>query len=716
MLTAEVFVSTRCGLVFALLAPLSTVRAQTTYAPADLFAADWQKRNRAAAALAKGSADLAEPLLAILRGTAKGEYREVKETVQWNTAIGLGGTEEALLYRPNRFVFGRRYYAAVGFGDHVRTKRTVGTPANLWIPHGTRALATWVVARRLAERPAAKAAAMLEALKAKDGGQRHQAAHELARLGKAEWASIEQALSTRATGSVMARELSSIGRAGEQLLLRALKSASDNAKCAAIEHLSRSLHKELPATRRTLLGLFLEGSRKVSRAAAAHVQDFGREAVPFLQKALVSDSLSQRRRALGMLVLLGKDARPALPAVRPFLKGVGWRKMWAIQCLTRMELRGKEAISLQQRLLELGKDKAKLGVQAVVIEFLGSLDPGELDPAGLDYIVSVFSEVDVLRGLCIRSLQKLGRERSIPLKTLRKCLGEDDSSAYPGDKIREAMAAHGVKGLRALEKAMLDHAHERDCESTIAAFARAPAETLPRLLDLTRAKQPERRRAGLTGVVALRPKHRDTVSLLARMMQDRDPSVREHALDLARRTEQRAKRLAELLPELFFDNNQKVRVAALRCGPELEPKLASWSAPAVKCLEDKDEWIRSFATDVLVALASSGVGEDRKALFQRLCTHESPNVQSLAPAVVDDALAREPAVVDALLRLLESDARGVRSRAADALGKCVQHVDRVRPALQKLVQGNAGEVDEAARDALSQLRRAVHVRKGVKRK
>lgn len=263
------------SLLLCALLPGSLLFAQSPSVE-DLFAADWQARNRAAAALvAAEKVDEAALVAAMGRKADPGDVRG--NDFGWSAAVGLGRVHDRA--DPVRDLEDRHRFR-MPFRPMRAEDRTPLASADLVLPFDSRTLAAFVLAAR-----GVRSTAFVDALSglAADEqalGPALVAARTLHRLGPSAAEARKRGLGVPA----IARRLAACANLGDETaateLAAALRSGSDEAKEAILDSLDASGLAARPELVRAVLALVGAEATELARIAAAVALEAELHALP----------------------------------------------------------------------------------------------------------------------------------------------------------------------------------------------------------------------------------------------------------------------------------------------------------------------------------------------------------------------------------------------------------------------------------------------------
>lgn len=274
--------------------------------------------------------------------------------------------------------------------------------------------------------------------------------------------------------------------------------------------------------------VFLENHEEV-------VREVGKEGVPFLMSALEDDNADVRLKATLCLSALGRDAAPAVNALRPLLKSRKDRQAyWTIVCLGEIGRASKVAVPDFLSLLvhprgcpfwqQVGEAVADIGTESGRVpeglpEWLADSSPaarytaifalgecGALAEPLLPRIIASLRDPHLLvRIHAALSLGKIGRHPELALPALRKTLHD------PKPSVRCAAA------------------------TAIGDFGSDGAEAVPELIELLGFPISRVRADAATALGKIGPQARQAVPALTKLLEDEYLTVRRAAVEALRK-------------------------------------------------------------------------------------------------------------------------------------------------------------------------------------
>jgi hypothetical protein len=371
-----------------------------------LRASNWRVRNIAAVALAT-SPPPAEALLAFL---ASGDGRN--EPTPEGDLPELGGGQGADRVQTAESML-RNVVAS--WDRRAPSPRHLRSAADLVVPFTPHELALWVAVHAHLD-AASLADGALALLYKGNWSEQWAAALVLWRLGAAAETQRRMALADPRTAPAMVHSASEHLHAAAREVAQALRNP-DRKIVEAILHQLRSGDVASEASLSSaVLEVFFDGTDSVSRVAGMHLRKIGAALVPELQRAC--DEPGRRARAVGLLLLLGPQARPA------------GEKLLAILAADRMDATTRSRAGLA--LASIAPD-ADLAARAVAA------------------ILQLLERPEVCRGSGVALLLGLGGLRAgmpAELPTLLADWQHPPVSRVPGGSLA---AFHALRGLGAVD-------------------------------------------------------------------------------------------------------------------------------------------------------------------------------------------------------------------------------------------------------------------------
>lgn len=467
-----------------------------SYSLADLDAADWQVRNRAASALAVAKDLDQRALLAAITREAASPLPPLPEpSGRWGARIQPDAVEECVAAHRD------------GVADRHFEERPLPHPVtvrDLVVPFDARVLAAFVAVEQQLD-PTAVGEACVALLRLDDPRTRTAVASILWRLGSAVEPMRARLLRVPGTAGLMARLADEGGPAAGAEIAAALRAGDADLRTALLDGLRVQHARTSAELLAAVVHCFLRDSDDVSLRAGAVLRDCGTEPVRALAEALADEATAAR--AAGMLFVLGVAS---LPEAKTLLRAV-------VDAEFDLVARTRAAFALGELGSELERTDEALATEVAATLFAVFSDGSTKGEFGLAVTYAMGGYEKTLPAVADKKLEAMIRawlprirhgklaavhalcrsERlaSLPLDLLQS-LWHENRRARLRSPIEAAMAMHGEKAEPAL-RALVE---EADWWSPGRSAARHVAPMLRRWLDDADVRFV---RAGLQGLLAL---------------------------------------------------------------------------------------------------------------------------------------------------------------------------------------------------------------------